>query len=114
MQSNEIASKIRGLRKSLKLTQSQFAELVHMSEDCIGKIERGVGVPTVDTLIKVALALKMPIEDLILSSKKKLPQKQTKELNDFLAYLQTRSSDEVRFIHEIAVKIFGRKSRSCR
>jgi transcriptional regulator with XRE-family HTH domain len=111
MQANEISLRIRELRKSLKLTQSQFAELVHMSEDSIGKIERGVGVPTVDTLIKIAFALKIPIEDLILPSKKKLPHKQIKELNNLLAYLQTRSPDDIRFIHELAVKFFEKKSK---
>ncbi len=114
MKSNEISLRIRALRQSLKLTQSQFAELVHMSEDSIGKIERGVGVPTVDTLIKIALAIKIPIEDLILPSKNKPPQKQSTELNDLIAYLQTRTPDDVRFIHEIAVKIFGKMGRCCK
>lgn len=41
MKSKDIAVKIRELRKSLKLTQSQFAERVNLSEDSIGKIERG-------------------------------------------------------------------------
>lgn len=113
MKSNEISLRIRGLRQSLKLTQSQFAELVHLSEDSIGKIERGVGIPTVDTLIKVALAVKIPIEDLILPSKKK-PQKQNRELNDLIAYLQTRTPDDVRFIHELAVKIFGKMGHYCK
>ncbi len=114
MKSNEISLRIRVLRQSLKLTQSQFAELVHLSEDSIGKIERGVGVPTVDTLIKIALATKIPIEDLILPSKKKLPQKQSRELNDLIAYLQTRTPNDISFIHELAVKIFGKMGRSCK
>lgn len=114
MKSNEISLRIRALRQSLKLTQSQFAELVHLSEDSVGKIERGVGVPTIDTLIKIALATKLPIEDLILPSKKKPLQKQNRELNDLIAYLQTRTPDDVKFIHELAVKIFSKMVRCCK
>ncbi len=87
--------------------------IVKCSEDSIGKIERGVGVPTIDTLSKIALALKIPLEDLILPSKKKLPQKQNRELNDLIAYLQTRSPDDIRFIHELALKFFEKKSKCC-
>lgn len=109
MKSKDIAVKIRELRKSLKLTQSQFSELVNLSEDSIGKIERGIGVPTLDTLNKIASGLKIPIEDLLSTSRKKPSQKPSGPLNDLIAYLQTRSPEDVRFIHEIAVKILERK-----
>jgi len=106
---NEISKKIHELRKSLKLTQSQFAELVHLSEDSIGKIERGVGIPTVETLDKIANALKVPIEDLMRTSRNKKLQRDSKEVNDLTAYLQTRTPADVRLIHELAVKILERK-----
>lgn len=109
MKSKAIAVKIRELRRSLKLTQSQFAELVGLSEDSIGKIERGIGVPTIDTLHKIAGAVKIPIEDLISIPRKKPSQKLSSALNDLIAYLQARSPDDIRFIHELAVKILERK-----
>lgn len=109
MKSKDIAVKIRDLRKSLKLTQSQFAELVNLSEDSIGKIERGIGVPTLDTLNKIASGLKMPVEDLLSTSRKKPATKPSGPLNDFLAYLQTRSPEDVKFIHELTVKILEKK-----
>ena len=110
MADNDISRKIRELRKSLKLTQSQFAELVRLSEDSVGKIERGAaGVPTVETLKKIAAALKLPIEDLVYPSKKKTALKPSRELIDFTAYLQTRPQADIKFIHELAVKILERK-----
>lgn len=109
MKSKDIAIKIRELRKALKLTQSQFAERVNLSEDSIGKIERGIGVPTLDTLNKIASGLKMPVEDLLSTLKKKPSQKPSGPLSDLMAYLQTRSPEDIRFIHEIAVKILERK-----
>lgn len=109
MKSKDIAVKIRELRKSLKLTQSQFAERVNLSEDSIGKIERGVGVPTLDTLHKIASGLKRPVEDLLSTSRKKPSQRSSGPINDLLAYLQTRSPEDVKFIHELAIKILERK-----
>lgn len=109
MRNKDIAVKIRELRKSLKLTQSQFAERVNLSEDSIGKIERGIGLPTLNTLNKVARSLKIPIEDLLSSSTKKPSRKLSGPLNELLTYLQTRSPEDIEFIHELAVKILERK-----
>ncbi|MBI3604863.1 MAG: helix-turn-helix transcriptional regulator [Nitrospirae bacterium] len=39
-----IGQKIRDLRKSMKLTQSQFAELIDLSENALGKLERGINI----------------------------------------------------------------------
>lgn len=105
----DIAAKIRELRKSLKLTQSQFAELVGLSEDSVGKIERGLYVPTVETLNKIATALKIPIQDLMSPIKKRPAQKPPEALDDLIAYLQTRSPDDIKFIHELAIKILERR-----
>ena len=108
----EISKKIRELRKALKLTQGQFAELVHLSEDSVGKIERGVGgIPTIETLKKIADALKIPIEDLIYPAKKQAPHKQSKELAELTAYLQTRPPADIKLIHELALRIFERKGK---
>lgn len=103
----DICKRIREIRKSLKLTQSQFSELVNLSEDSIGKIERGVTIPTIDTLYKIASGLKMPIEELISSQKR--PQEPSKAIIDLINYLKTRSPEDVRFIHELAVRILERK-----
>jgi transcriptional regulator with XRE-family HTH domain len=90
------------------LSQGQFAEVVNLSVDSIGKIERCTTIPTVETLDKIAIGLKLPLKDLI-PSKEKPSQKSSKALEDLIAYLKTRSSEDVRFIHELAIKIFERK-----
>jgi len=100
--------RIRELRKSMKLTQSQFAELVNLSEDSIGKIERGVTIPKITTLSKIAQGLKIPIEILI-SPLKEASSQQDKELKNFISYLKTRSPEDIKFIHELSLKILGRK-----
>ena len=104
----DICKKIREIRKSMRLSQGQFAEVVNLSVDSIGKIERCTTIPTIETLDKIAVGLKIPLKDLI-PSKEKPSQKSSNALEDLLAYLKTRSPDDVRFIHELALKIFERK-----
>jgi transcriptional regulator with XRE-family HTH domain len=93
----------------MKLTQSQFAELVNLSEDAIGKIERGSTIPTIETLYKIANGLKLPMEELLSPLPKKALGKPSKTLTDLINYLKTRSDEDIRLIHELAVKIFEKR-----
>lgn len=103
----DFAGRISEIRRSLKLTQSQFAELVHLSEDSIGKIERGGSLPTLDTLGKIADGLKMPLMDLL---EERAPKKiQNKALDDLVRYLRTKSQGDINLIHQIAVLVLERK-----
>lgn len=105
----EICQKIRDIRKSLKLTQSQFAEICNLSEDSIGKIERGVTVPTIDTLYKIARNLKKPVESFLPSHKEKCCNDVSDELTSLVNYLRLHPVEDIKFIHELAVKIFERR-----
>jgi len=103
-----VCGKIRDIRKSLKLTQAEFAEIVNISEDSVGKIEREITVPTVDTIFKIAKALKLPITDL-LPAMDNPPAKQSNALNALTSYLRTCSNSDIEFVHELAVLILRRK-----
>lgn len=109
MRGKDICKKIREIRKSMRLSQGQFAELVNMSVDSIGKIERCTTIPTIETLDKMATGLKIPLRDIISSEKEKPHQRPSKALDDLIAYLKTRTPEDVRLIHEVAIKIFERK-----
>lgn len=106
----DIGKKIKGLRMAMKLTQSQFAELAGLGEDSIGKIERGISVPTIDTLMKMAEGLKVTLIELIGEPQQKAEGK-NKILNDFIKYLRTKPLDDIRLIHEVAIKILERKKK---
>ena len=107
----DIGKRIRILRKRMRLTQSQVAELVDLSEDSIGKIERGVNAPTTDTLLKIAAGLKITPAELLDETQEKEKGKH-KALNDFVKYLKTKSTNDVGLIHRIAIIIFeSRKGR---
>ncbi len=103
----DIAKRLRDLRISMKLTQSQFAELVNLSEDSVGKIERDTSIPTISTLKQIAEALRIPLSELL----EETPVKEktvNKALDDLVKYLKTKSIEDIKLIHAIAVKIFER------
>jgi transcriptional regulator with XRE-family HTH domain len=106
----DIGKRIRDLRMAMKLTQSQFAELVGLSEDSIGKVERGISVPTIETLMKMAEGLKVTLAELLGEPQQKAEGK-NKILNDFIKYLKTKPSDDIRLIHEVAIKILERRKK---
>lgn len=104
----DISKRIRELRKAMKLTQSQFAEMVNLSEDSIGKIERGVSVPTIDTLNKIAEGLKITLSEVLEETLQKV-KSQNQAIADFIKYLKTKSNEDVRLIHEVAIKVLERR-----
>jgi len=109
MTGKDVCKRIRELRKSMRLTQSQFAELVDMSEDSIGKIERGITIPSIDTLYKVANSVKLPVEKLLSPLEETRSKESSKALTDFITYLKTLSPEDIKFIHQLTIKILKRK-----
>lgn len=62
----ELAKNIRVERAKNKISQLQLAEMSGVSIETIGQIEREIANPTLSTLIAIALALKVSLNDLIL------------------------------------------------
>lgn len=105
-----IGQKIRDLRKSMELTQSQFAELIDLSENALGKIERGINTPNVDTLYKITEKSKIPIETLVSPKKRDPSQESDNALSDFIIYLKTCSPQKIKLIHKISAKILRKEN----
>jgi transcriptional regulator with XRE-family HTH domain len=60
----KLGSKIRILRKEAGLTQEQLAEMVNVSVNFIGYIERGERAPSIYTVEQLAQALNVDLKDL--------------------------------------------------
>ena len=58
----KLGLRIRQARQEQKLTQQKLAELAVLSPNYVGKIERSASVISIETLVKLANALKMPVE----------------------------------------------------
>jgi len=101
---------VRELRKRLRLTQRQFAEMTGVSVDCIGKVERGVSAPSMQTLAKIALALRMPVGELIDARPAECGNSMEAAIEDLVGYLRGKCPEDIRFLHELAVKVFERRS----
>lgn len=55
--------RLREIRKSRDLTQERLAEKIDRSVDAISALERGLALPSFETLEKLADALDLPVRD---------------------------------------------------
>ena len=60
-----LGRKIRNRREELGMTQPELAETARLSQSSISQIEKGVFVPRDSTIVVLALALKIPPEQLL-------------------------------------------------
>lgn len=63
--SRELGARIRKLREKKGLTQEALADAVGMMRSNISRIEAGKHHPTLDTLERIAKALKVPVAEII-------------------------------------------------
>ena len=61
---NVIGQNIRKERKKQRLTIEQLAELAGITDNFLGKIERGEGMPSLPTIDSIACALDVSIDSL--------------------------------------------------
>jgi transcriptional regulator with XRE-family HTH domain len=66
----KLGKRIRELRKAKGLTQEKLAEDAQLDYTSIGAIERGVFNPSIESALRIAKALKIEINDLILTPEK--------------------------------------------
>lgn len=63
---NRIQARFYTIRKRKGLTQFQLAEILDRTEDAISAIERGVSLPSFDTLIRMCEKLEVDIVEFFL------------------------------------------------
>ena len=59
--SSNIGRKVRACRKQKGFSQAKLAELVERSVEAISHIERGVSLPTIETLVRLSDKLDTPL-----------------------------------------------------
>lgn len=60
----KVGKRIKKARKELGITQEQLAEKVNMHYTTISRIETGDSNPPIQTIAKIAKALKIPLSEL--------------------------------------------------
>ena len=60
MDAKKLGKRIRVARVEADFTQTDLANKIHAKQKSISRYETGASVPTIDTLIRIANALKKP------------------------------------------------------
>ena len=75
-----IGEKIKIWRKQRKLTQEKFADLIERSTDAVSMIERGVNLPSNQTLKNMSKVLKIPVGEFFTETNEKGTATERQEL----------------------------------
>lgn len=99
----QIGLRIKELRRLRNLSQEMLSEKVGISSKYLSSIERGKENPTLDTLIRMAIALNLELSDMVTLSHH---GKTTKDLRVFIAnLLKDTDTDRLRLTAKIVKAI---------
>lgn len=104
-----LGQKIRKLRNLHHMSQANLAELVDVSTNYIGQIERGDRKPSLETLVALCNALNTSM-DYILSDS--IPQNDDQLTLDILNKLQHLNKAEKRFFYSTIIDFLSLKEPS--
>lgn len=86
-----IGLRIKELRRAKNMSQEYLSEKIGISSKYLSSIERGKGNPSLDTVIKLAIALDVELSEIFIFSHQ---GKTTKDLKVFVANLIKDSDTE--------------------
>lgn len=70
MQNNKVGSIIRRVRLNRKMTQTQLAEEMSISDKAISKWECGSGNPDVSLILELSIVLGLEVQELLIGYEK--------------------------------------------
>ncbi|MBW1692526.1 MAG: helix-turn-helix transcriptional regulator [Deltaproteobacteria bacterium] len=103
-----IGARIARMRKEREITQEQLAELVDVATETISRLERGVSMPSLKILEKISYALHISLKDLFDFEYPQKPKGTAfeQENEKLIAYLRTRSGDDIKMCYHILKNVF--------
>ncbi len=104
METVSIGKNIRKYRKAQKISQEQLAEMVDLSVNYIGDIERGEKSPALDTFINIANALGVSADMLLCDVVKAGYQVKDSLLNEKLSKLSDKDRARIYDIIDTEIK----------
>lgn len=87
-----LGAKIKSIRKKKKISQEKLAEMTSMNIKSIIRAENVSGIPSVETIIKIANALNIKIADLFESQEFK---SRNEIINDIHSCINLMNDDEL-------------------
>ena len=100
---NRVALRIRTIRKQRRLTQAQLAEMIDRTVFAVSQLERGLSLPSFETLERLSLALGVPVRDFFDSGEKETDRnpRRSKLMTSIVDLLRGLTDDEL----EIAAQL---------
>lgn len=92
--------RIRTIRKRTGLTQERLSERAGITPDYVGRIERGQGAVTLETLNRIAVALAVPLRQL-LDTHEITSASREEILKSIQLILRKKGVEELRGIYEV-------------
>lgn len=103
-----IGKQVAKIRKERGMSQAQLAEAIDVAPETISRLERGVSIPSLNTLENISQALDISLKDLFnfeYAPKVKISPSE-KELAKIVVLLKTRKAEEIRLAHKILNNLF--------
>ncbi len=96
----QVGRRVREIRKKMKLTQSTLGERAGITPDYMGRIERGRGAVTLETLDRIAAALSIPLRQLL--DVKEIASASREEVSRSIqSILRKKGTEELRRIYAV-------------
>lgn len=96
--SQNIGKTLKAYRKAKGLTQAQLAERTARSTDAISQIERGLNIPSLETLLAVAEALNVPLGIIMDTVQNRWSQKRNELFATAVASLSALSDEQLSIV----------------
>ncbi len=115
MITNLVGTRIRAIRGERNLTQQQLSALAHVSRATLATIEKDDANPSLAVVYKIACALKVSIDELIVENHQRIRLLKQKDMRKIQSNDQIYHSIEVFAAnnHHFLQNIFSLKANSC-
>jgi len=105
-----LGQRILALRKEARMTQSELAEAAGVGNEYISKIERGLGSPSLETLVKIAQALQ--VETKMLFDLRARPSRPVKKpLAKLFSALENLEKRDLDLVYTLARRLSRKRGR---
>lgn len=89
-----LGKRIQEERKKLNMTQEELSEKISVTPKFISFMERGLGLPSVETLIGLSKALSISIDDLVCDKKIKKNEILANQIIDLISDLSEKQQKQ--------------------
>ena len=92
-----MGQKMRSRRRFFKISQEELAKAVQISPSFYGNIERGIRIPSIDTLVAIANALQVGVDYFLVDSLDAVFTRRSSEENKILTRFLREQIAELEF-----------------